>query len=279
MWRQACSCSGGRLAPALPGLAQAFVVGAALQLDQPAHGLFGHLRRHLGCGGQAHEQLGEVAALRSLEHVALDAAQGDAQLRGDLGVAQAVELGQQEGLLGQRRQAVEQAVQLDQGLQDDGAGLFAGDFPLGQAGQGFQVGALDVLAAVVVAQHAAGDGGEEGARFVDARGLARNQDLDEGVLGQVGGVLRAAEAAPQPAREPVVVVAVEGMQRGRVGEVGARHLDIPGAEGLTNDKVIILCLRECLPTTAGCRRLAFRRLSGRRGTAPGWRHGLRGSAG
>ncbi len=44
----------GRLAPALPGLAQAFIVGAALQLDQPAHGLFSHLRRHLGCGGQAH---------------------------------------------------------------------------------------------------------------------------------------------------------------------------------------------------------------------------------
>lgn len=44
----------GRLTPALPGLAQAFVVGAALQLDQPAYGLFGHLRRHLGRGGQAH---------------------------------------------------------------------------------------------------------------------------------------------------------------------------------------------------------------------------------
>ena len=185
----------------------------------------------------------------------------DSQLRA-IRRSQAVELGQQEGLLGQRRQTVEQTVQLDQGLHD-GAGLFAGDFPLGQAGQGFQVSGSTSLAVVVDLY--TGDGGEEGARFVD-RAAWRETRTDEGVLGQVGGSA-GSRGAPQPAREPVVVVAVEGMQRGRMGEVGLDTWTFR-AEGLTNDNSYHFMLWECLPTTAGCRPWQGG-FPGRRGTAPG----------
>ena len=57
--------------------------------------------------------------------MAFDGGDGDAQLRADLRVGQAVELGQQEGAFDLLGQAVEQLVQFQQGLQDDCTVFFA----------------------------------------------------------------------------------------------------------------------------------------------------------
>lgn len=100
-------------------------------------------------------------------------------------------------------------VELDQGLQDDRFFFFAGNHLFRHLRQGVEVSALKVLAAVVVEQHALGDGGEECPRLDDGRRFASGQDPDKGVLRQVGGVVRAAKLASQPTGEPVVMGVVE----------------------------------------------------------------------
>lgn len=149
--------------------------------------------------------------------VALDRRQGNAQLAGDLALAQAIDLGQQEGAFDQRRQAIEQAVELEQRVQDEGFVFLAGRHLLGLLGQGLEVGAFQFLAAEVVAQHALGHGGEEGPGLDQLRRLAGLEQAQVGVLGQVGGALRAAQASSQPSGQPTVMGVVETFDGGREG--------------------------------------------------------------
>ncbi|MNO98086.1 hypothetical protein D3C76_898200 [compost metagenome] len=148
---------------------------------------------------------------------------------GDLGVGHAVHLGQQEDPFRLRRQAVQQAVQFHQGFQDDGACFLTRRFGLRQRGQGLEVGAFDILAPVMVGQYAFGHRGEEGSGLEEGRLLPGQQYTEESVLRQVGGILRAAQAAAQPAGQPTVVIAVQLVQgfgpRGRksVGAVVQRQ--------------------------------------------------------
>ena len=135
----------------------------------------------------------------------------NAQLSANFGVAQTIDLGQQKGPFDRRGQAVEQLVKLHQGLQDDRAFFFTGGDLLGHPGQCLQVSTLQVLATVVVEQYALGHHGQKRPGFVQGWGLARGQQAHERVLGQVGGTLRATELAPQPAREPAVVVLIQNL--------------------------------------------------------------------
>jgi len=64
-----------------------------------------------------------------------DGGDRNAQLRPDFGVAQPVDLCQQESALDRRRQPVEQLIQLHEGLQDDGFVFFGGHQQLGQSCQ------------------------------------------------------------------------------------------------------------------------------------------------
>ena len=132
-------------------------------------------------------------------------------MRADLRVAQAIELRQQKRAFDRGGQAVEQLVQLHQGLQDDCAFFFTRRDCFGEIGQGLQVGALQVLATVVIKQHALGDGGQKRARLGQGRGFARREQAHERVLSQVSGALRAAKLAPQPACEPAVVVHIQDL--------------------------------------------------------------------
>ncbi|MNH22423.1 hypothetical protein D3C79_822810 [compost metagenome] len=80
-------------------------------------------------------------------------------------------------------------------------------------GQGLKVGALQFLAAQVVAQYPLGHSGQERPWFDQLRRLAGLQQAYVGVLRQVRGTLRAAQAAAQPAGQPVVMGVKEAFDR------------------------------------------------------------------
>ncbi|MOA16280.1 hypothetical protein D3C78_1364860 [compost metagenome] len=87
------------------------------------------------------------------------------------------------------------AVETFQGIEDDQPLLFAGRFGFGQVGQAFEIGPLQGTAAELVDHQAAGDAAEVGARFFERRQLTGAQQADEGILGQVGGVLLTTDPA------------------------------------------------------------------------------------
>lgn len=119
------------------------------------------------------------------------------RLGGDLAVAQAIELAQQQGLARLGWQAVQGGVDLDQGLDGQGAGFFIGGTGFGQQGQGLQVGGFDLAAAVEVDDQAVGDLGQVPPGFAGGRELALAHELQVDVVGQVGGVECVAQLAAQ----------------------------------------------------------------------------------
>ena len=141
--------------------------------------------------------------------MALDRCQGNPQFTGDFVVGQAIDLGQQKRLLDRSRQTIEQLVQFRQGLQDDCPFFLRRHHLLRQLGEGVEVGALKVLAAVMIEQYALGNGRKERAGFQDRLRIARRQYAHERVLRQVGGTVGAPEFSSQPAVEPTVMGVVE----------------------------------------------------------------------
>ena len=79
----------------------------------------------------------------------------------------------------------------------------------GQAGDGVEVGGLDLLAPPVVDDQALGDVREQRARLAAPLCALRGHDAHEGVVRQVGRVERIAEPAAQPRLQPAVVVDVQ----------------------------------------------------------------------
>ncbi|MNZ65014.1 hypothetical protein D3C78_831960 [compost metagenome] len=76
-------------------------------------------------------------------------------------------------------------------------------------GDGFQVGAFQLLATPVVDHQAARDGAQEGARGAQLQQVGAQQHAQEGVLRQVGGIGGVAQLAAQPAVQPAMVLAIE----------------------------------------------------------------------
>ncbi|MNT38884.1 hypothetical protein D3C72_1750940 [compost metagenome] len=87
-----------------------------------------------------------------------------------------------------------------------------------------QVGVLNVLAAGLVDDQPACRSTEKSPRLADTdQRIARAENPQEGVLGRVGGVLRAAQLAAQPTEQPAVVLAVQFMNRSLESRLDGGH--------------------------------------------------------
>ncbi|MNE58600.1 hypothetical protein D3C80_1536410 [compost metagenome] len=124
-------------------------------------------------------------------------------------MGQALALGEEEGRAHLRLQAVEHARDAFQQFQQHLAGFRRRGLRLRQMGDGFQVGALQFLAAPVVDHQAARDGAQEGARGAQLQQVGAQQHTQEGVLREVGGIGGVAQLAAQPTVQPAMVLAIE----------------------------------------------------------------------
>ncbi|MPN42739.1 hypothetical protein SDC9_190296 [bioreactor metagenome] len=61
----------------------------------------------------------------------------------------------------------------------------------------------------MVDEQAAGDGRQVGARFAQQLRFRLGEQADEGVLGEIGGLLRAAQLLSQPGMQPAMVIEVK----------------------------------------------------------------------
>ncbi|MCY1535332.1 hypothetical protein D9M68_707320 [compost metagenome] len=134
-------------------------------------------------------------------------------------MGQAFALGQQEGGARLGLEAIEHQRDALQQFEDQLALLGRGRLGLGQVGQGFEVGALQFLAAPVIDHQAAGHGAQEGARSAQVEAVAFAEQAQEGVLRQVGGIGGIAQLAAQPVLQPAVMLAVQRLD----GEMGRGH--------------------------------------------------------
>ncbi|MNT14357.1 hypothetical protein D3C71_403190 [compost metagenome] len=78
-----------------------------------------------------------------------------------------------------------------------------------QLRQHVEISLFQFLAAVMVEQHALGDGGKKGARFARGDGVFAVEQAHEGVLRHIGRACRAAQLLAQPALQPAVVVGIQ----------------------------------------------------------------------
>nr|GEU28230.1 hypothetical protein [Tanacetum cinerariifolium] len=181
-------------------------------------------------GPQRPSRRRQVAVVERAGHVVVDGAQRHAQLCGDLGIRQSLQLRQQKRLPHGRFHAVENGVNRGQRFKDQGARFGRGRVLLGQRGQRFQIGALEALAAEEVGHQPARDRAQVGARRLHVGWFALAQDAQERVVRQVGSVAAVAELAAQPLLQPAVVrpvqVADVRLRQGGLWQAGRGEAEI-----------------------------------------------------
>lgn len=149
--------------------------------------------------------------------------QGNAEPSRDFDIAQLFELCEEENLPRALAKFVEQAIDGDEGFDDDGMRFLRNRFRIGMDGERLKVSVFQCLPTEAVNHKAMRDSRQITARFAQRRNVAIGDDADENILRQIGGIECVAELAAQPSLQPTVMVTVKRLDLLVRNRIGGRH--------------------------------------------------------
>lgn len=137
---------------------------------------------------------------------------GETPSRRAISIRQSVQLRQQEGRTRLRRQAVEQSVQLRQGLHLLGLNHGRRRIGFGNRGQIGLIGVFQRRVALMIDHQPLGDDGQQSPGIANTHRLAALDDTNKHILREVFGMMRAPQLATQPAKQPRPMFSIKALR-------------------------------------------------------------------
>lgn len=151
----------------------------------------------------------ETAQHQWLGNITLDGENGDFQTLCDCGLRQTIELRQQEGLAHEYGEAIQHAIDLDQGFERGCAGFRRNLLCLWQCRERFQIRLLNDAPPVEIGDDTLRNGDQQCARVADGFRQVVGQHGDKGVVRKIGGVKGLSQFFAQSSLQPMVMVAIK----------------------------------------------------------------------